>query len=134
QDSNINDLYVNAPNYQAGKDMVTGLKRYYKVNVVEETYTKLGQQDYQAEITQLRSKNPKAVFAFLPGGMGIKFLKQYDQAGLRGPFTYNVNHHPIQNFYLLKSVNEPNGDIEMRIQKTIFENHKDAYYQDCKMK
>jgi len=27
QDSGINDLYVIAPNYQAGKDMVTGLKR-----------------------------------------------------------------------------------------------------------
>src|SRR5438067_9135367 len=79
QDSGIDDLYVIAPNYQAGKDMVTGLKRYYKGRIVEETYTKLGQQDYQAEITQLRSKNPKAVFAFLPGGMGIQFLKQYDQ-------------------------------------------------------
>src|SRR5919204_2392690 len=68
QDSKIDNLYVIAPNYQAGKDMVAGLKRYYKGNIVEEIYTKLGQQDYQAEITQLRSKNPKAVFAFLPGG------------------------------------------------------------------
>ncbi|HYL91295.1 MAG TPA: ABC transporter substrate-binding protein [Burkholderiales bacterium] len=233
-DSGVNDIYVIAPNYQAGKDMVSGLKRYYKGRIVEENYTKLGQQDYQAEITQLRSKNPKAVFAFLPGGMGIQFLKQYDQAGLRGqlplytvytvdeisipavkdaavgiyearywspdlknpanqryvadykkkygkmpvfygaqsydgimlidsaikavkgnlkdvngmvkamekanfaslrgPFKYNVNHHPIQNFYLLKSVKTPSGDIEMHIQKTIFEKHKDAYYQDCKMK
>src|SRR5436189_1997851 len=80
QDSGINDLYVIAHTYQAGKDMVAGLKRYYKGRIVEETYTKLGQQDYQAEITQLRSKNPKAVFAFLPRGMGIQFLKQYDQA------------------------------------------------------
>ena len=233
QDSGVNGLYVIAPNYQAGKDMVTGLKRYYKGNIVEETYTKLGQQDYQAEITQLRSKNPKAVFAFLPGGMGIQFLKQYDQAGLRdqiplytvytvdeisipavkdaaagiyetrywspdlknpqnqkfvsdykkkygklpvfygaqsydgimlidsaikavkgnlkdvngmvkamekanfpslrGPFQYNVNHHPIQNFYLLRAEKTPNGDIEMHIKKTIFEKHKDAYYQECKM-
>jgi len=233
QDSGINDLYVIAPNYQAGKDMVTGLKRYYKGRIVEENYTKLGQQDYQAEITQLRSKNPKAVFAFLPGGMGIQFLKQYDQAGLRdqlplytvytvdeisipavkdaavgiyetrywspdlknpanekfvsdykkkygklpvfygaqaydsillidsgvkavkgnlkdtngmvaamekanfqslrGPFQYNVNHHPIQNFYLLKTEKTQSGDIEMHIQKTIFEKHKDSYYQECKM-
>src|SRR3954470_24616454 len=29
QDKGINDLYVLAPNYQAGKDMVAGLKRYY---------------------------------------------------------------------------------------------------------
>jgi branched-chain amino acid transport system substrate-binding protein len=234
QDQGINDLYVMAPNYQAGKDMVAGLKRYYKGRIVEEVYTKLGQQDYQAEITQMRSKNPKAVFAFYPGGMGIQFLRQYDQAGLRGQlplytvytvdeisipavkdsavgiyetrywspdlknpanqkfvtdykkkygklpvfygaqsydsillidsgikavkgnlkdvdgmvkamekadfaslrgkFQYNVNHHPIQNFYLLKTEKLSSGDIEMRIQKTIFENHKDSYYQDCKMK
>ena len=234
QDSGIDDIYVMAPNYQAGKDMVAGLKRYYKGKIVEEIYTKMGQQDYQAEITQLRSKNPKAVFAFYPGGMGIQFLRQYDQAGLRGkiplytvytvdeisipavkdaavgiyetrywspdlknpanekfvndykkkykklpvfygaqsydgimlidsavravkgnvkdtkgmvaamrkadfkslrgPFQYNVNHHPIQNFYLLKTEKLKSGDIEMRIQKTVFEKHKDSYYQDCKMK
>jgi branched-chain amino acid transport system substrate-binding protein len=233
QDNGINDLYVMAPNYQAGKDMVAGLKRYYKGRIAEEVYTKMGQQDYQAEISQLRAKSPKAVFAFYPGGMGIQFLKQYDQAGLRdqiplytvytvdeisipavkdaavgiyetrywspdlknpanekfvgdykkkygklpvfygaqsydgimlidsavravhgnvkdtkgmvaamekanfkslrGPFTYNVNHHPIQNFYLLKTEKTASGDIEMHIQKTIFEKHKDSYYQDCKM-
>jgi branched-chain amino acid transport system substrate-binding protein len=83
QDSGVNNLYVLAPNYQAGKDMVAGLKRTYKGAIVEEIYTKLGQQDYQAEITQLRAKNPKAVFVFYPGGMGIQFIRQYVQAGLR---------------------------------------------------
>jgi branched-chain amino acid transport system substrate-binding protein len=83
QDKGVNDLYVLAPNYQAGKDMVAGLKRYYKGRIVEEVYTKFQQQDYQAEISQLRAKNPKAVFAFYPGGMGIQFVKQYNQAGLR---------------------------------------------------
>ena len=83
QDKGINDLYVLAPNYQAGKDMVAGLKRYYKGRIVDEVYTKFQQQDYQAEISQLRAKNPKAVFAFYPGGMGIQFVKQYTQAGLR---------------------------------------------------
>jgi len=83
QDKGIDDLYVLAPNYQAGKDMVAGLKRYYKGRIVDEQYTKLGQTDYQAEITQLRSKNPKAVFVFYPGGMGIQFVKQYTQSGLR---------------------------------------------------
>ena len=70
QDQGINDVYLLAPNYQAGKDMVAGFKRYYKGRIVEEVYTKMGQQDYQAEITQLRSKNPKAVFAFYPGRHG----------------------------------------------------------------
>ncbi len=234
QDKGINDLYVLAPNYQAGKDMVAGLKRYYKGRIVEEVYTKFQQQDYQAEITQLRAKNPKAVFAFYPGGMGIQFVKQYTQAGLRdqiplytvftvdettlpalkeaaigqyearfwspdlkipasekfvadfrkkngytpsyygaqsydaimlidsavrgtkgnlkdtqalvkemrkanfnsirGKFEFNVNQHPIQDFYLLQAVKGGQDGAEMKIVTKAFEKHKDAYYQDCKMK
>jgi branched-chain amino acid transport system substrate-binding protein len=233
QDQKITDVYAMAPNYAAGKDMISGFKRYFKGKIVDEVYTKLGQQDYQAEITALRAANPKAVFVFYPGDMGIQFLKQYAQAGLRdqiplysvytvdettlpavgdaalgnfearywspdlkveasqkyvadfkkkfgytpsyygaqsydgillidaavravkgdlsnkkgmvaamrkadfkstrGKFSFNVNHHPIENFYLLKAVKGP-GEVEMQIQKTIFENHKDAYYQDCPMK
>jgi branched-chain amino acid transport system substrate-binding protein len=233
QAQGVNDIYILAPNYQAGKDMVAGLKRYYKGRIVDEVYTKFGQQDYQAEISQLRAKNPKAVFAFYPGGMGIQFVKQYVQAGLRdkipvysvftvdettlpalgesalgqfearqwspdikvpasqkyvadfrkkygytpsyygaqaydaimlidsglkatkgnvkdskamvmamrkadfpsvrGKFTWNVNQHPIQNFYILKA-EKGATEVEMRIQSTAFENHKDAYYKDCKMK
>ena len=83
QDQGITDVYVMAPNYAAGKDMVTGFKRYFKGKIVDEVYTKLGQQDYQAEITALRAADPKAVFVFYPGDMGIQFLKQYAQAGLR---------------------------------------------------
>jgi branched-chain amino acid transport system substrate-binding protein len=235
QDKGINDLYVMAPNYQAGKDMVAGLKRYYKGRIVDEVYTKFQQQDYQAEITQLRAKNPKAVFAFYPGGMGIQFVKQYTQAGLRdqiplytvftvdettlpalkeaaigqyearfwspdldvpaskkyvadfekkfgytpsfygaqsydaimlidsavrgtkgnlkdtkalvtemrkanynsvrGKYKFNVNQHPIQDFYLLQAVKANNKDgVAMKIVQKAFDDHKDAYYQDCKMK
>ena len=77
-----------------------GLKRYFKGKIVEEIYTKMGQQDYQAEITQLRSKNPKAVFAFYPGGMGIQFLRQYDQAGLRGKI-------PLYTVYTVDEISIP---------------------------
>jgi len=42
------------------------------------------QKDYAAEIAALRDAKPDAVFFFLPGGMGISFLKQYSQAGLAG--------------------------------------------------
>jgi len=237
QDLGLNDVYLIAPNYAAGKDMLTGFKRYFKGRIAAEVYTKLGQQDYQAELSQLRAKNPKAVFVFLPGGMGIQFLKQYSQAGLRGQYplysvstvdelslpavrhaalgqletrywspdldapankkyvdaykkkygklpsfygaqsydgmmlidsavravkgnlkdqkgmiaamrkanyastrgkySYNVNHFPIQNYYLLKAVAGPGGATDvpvMQIQKTVFRNHKDAYYTKCKMK
>ena len=64
----------------------------------------------------------------------VKAMEKANFKSLRGPFQYNVNHHPIQNFYLLKTEKLANGEIEMRIQKTIFEKHKDSYYQECKMK
>jgi branched-chain amino acid transport system substrate-binding protein len=91
QEKGINDVYILAPNYQAGKDMVAGFKRYYKGKIVDEVYTRVGQPDYQAELSQLRSKNPKAVFVFYPGGMGIQFLKQWSEGGFRGQFPlYSV--------------------------------------------
>lgn len=83
-DAGLNDVYIMAPNYAAGKDMLTGFKRTFKGRITDEVYSRLGQTDYQAEISQLRAKGPKAVMVFYPGGMGIQFMKQYSEAGLRG--------------------------------------------------
>ncbi|MEQ8344978.1 MAG: ABC transporter substrate-binding protein [Sneathiellaceae bacterium] len=74
--------YLIAPNYQAGKDSIAGFKRYFKGEIKGELFTKLGQTDYAAEIAKLRAADPEMLFTFLPGGMGINFLKQYSQAGL----------------------------------------------------
>ncbi|NQW02031.1 MAG: ABC transporter substrate-binding protein [Rhodospirillales bacterium] len=76
------NVYIMAPNYPAGKDALAGFKRYYKGKIAGEVYTKLGQVDYAAELANLRAASPDAVFFFLPGGMGINFVKQYAQAGL----------------------------------------------------
>jgi branched-chain amino acid transport system substrate-binding protein len=90
-EAGMNDVYLMAPNYAAGKDMLTGFKRTFKGRIADEVYTRLGQTDYQAEISQLRAKKPKAVMVFYPGGMGIQFMKQYSEAGLRGQFPlYSV--------------------------------------------
>ncbi len=82
RDKNFKRVYILAPNYPAGKDALRGFKRFYKSKPIGEVYTKLGQKDYAAEIATLRSAKPDAVFFFLPGGMGISFIKQYNQAGL----------------------------------------------------
>jgi branched-chain amino acid transport system substrate-binding protein len=100
QDHGIQDVYLMAPNYAAGKDMLTGFKRYFKGRIAGEVYTTVNQPDYQAELAQLRSKNPKAVFVFYPGGMGIQFLKQYSQAGLRGQF-------PLYSVYTVDELSIP---------------------------
>ena len=76
------NTYLIAPNYQAGKDSLTGFKRYYKGNVAAEVYTQLGQLDYAAELAQVRAAKPDALYIFLPGGMGVNFIKQFVAAGM----------------------------------------------------
>jgi branched-chain amino acid transport system substrate-binding protein len=76
------NAYLIAPNYQAGKDSLAGFKRYYKGQVVAEVYTQLGQLDYAAELAQVRAAKPEALYIFLPGGMGINFIKQFVAAGM----------------------------------------------------
>lgn len=71
-----------APNYPAGRDALTGFKRFYEGKVATELYTRLGQLDYAAEIAHIRAARADAVYVFLPGGMGINFIKQYAQAGM----------------------------------------------------
>jgi branched-chain amino acid transport system substrate-binding protein len=71
-----------APNYPAGKDAITGFKRFYKGEVASETYTALNQLDYGTELSKLRATKPDAVYIFLPGGLGINFIKQFVGAGL----------------------------------------------------
>jgi branched-chain amino acid transport system substrate-binding protein len=82
QEKGHKKVYLMAPNYQAGKDMLAGFKRYFKGEIVDEVYTQVGQSDYSAEIAQLQAANPDAVFAFYPGGMGVNYIRQLSQAGL----------------------------------------------------
>ena len=77
--------FILAPNYPAGKDSLTGFKRYYKGELAGEVYTQVGQTDYAAEIAQIRDSGADSVFFFLPGGMGIAFMKQYAQSGVNIP-------------------------------------------------
>ena len=96
----IDNVYIMAPNYQAGKDMMKGFKRTFNGKIAGEVYTKLGQKDYQAEISALRAAKPTAVFVFLPGGMGINFIKQYAQAGLSDKI-------PLYSAYTVDAISLP---------------------------
>ncbi len=234
-DKGYKSTYLIAPNYQAGKDSLAGFKRYYKGAISEEVYTKLGQLDYAAELAQVRAKKPEALYIFLPGGMGINFIKQFVAAGLskdiqlitpgfgsdqdvirpvgeamlglfdtahwaldldnpanrkfvaefekaykrlpsvfaaqgydtamlidaavrdvkgkvedteamkkalkaarfqsvRGPFKFNRNNYPIQNYYLRVVGKDAQGRLVNKTLATVFKDHGDAYVQDCPMK
>ncbi|PUB11095.1 ABC transporter substrate-binding protein [Yoonia sediminilitoris] len=77
--------FILAPNYPAGTDALTGYKRFFEGELAGEIYTQLGQTDYAAEIAQIRASDADSVFFFLPGGMGISFLKQYADSGIDLP-------------------------------------------------
>jgi len=234
-DKGFRNVALVAPNYPAGKDALTGFKRFYKGKVADEIYTKLGQLDYAAELAQIRAAKPDAVYIFLPGGMGINFIKQYAAAGLskdvplfgpgfsadedvikavgdamvgmtnasqwahdlpvaenrkfvadfereygrlpslyasqgydaallidaavrkvkgnlddkdalraalasadfksvRGPFRFNTNHYPIQDYYLRVIEKDAKGRVTNRTVGTVFKDHPDAYVAECAMK
>ena len=78
----IRSVLFLAPNYVGGHDAANGFKRYYKGKLVDEMYTKLGQLDYAAELSQIRAAKPEALYVFLPGGMGVNFIKQFVAAGM----------------------------------------------------
>jgi branched-chain amino acid transport system substrate-binding protein len=75
-------VFLLAPNYQAGRDMLSGFKRFFKGDIAEEVYSPLNQPDYSGEIAQIQASGADAVFFFYSGGMGINFIRQMQQAGL----------------------------------------------------
>jgi branched-chain amino acid transport system substrate-binding protein len=105
--------FILAPNYQAGKDALAGFKRLFKGEVVGEVYTRLDQTDFAPEMAQIRSANPDVVFQFHPGGLGIAFLRQYQQAGLLGK-TPMVLAEPSLDATTLKAV----GDAALGLSVT----------------
>ena len=86
-DKGFKKAAILAPNYPAGKDALAGFKRFFKGEVVQETYTALNQLDYGAELSKIRGSGADAVYIFLPGGMGINFIKQFVGAGLSKDMT-----------------------------------------------
>ena len=217
-----------------GKDALAGFKRYFKGEVVMETYTALNQLDYGAELSKMRASGADSVYIFLPGGLGINFIKQFVGAGLskdmtlfgpgfsgdedvikavgepmlgmfntsqwahdmnhpanvkfvtdfqkeynrlptlyaaqaydaaklmdaavrdvkgklddkaavhkalmaakfesvRGPFKFNTNQFPIQDYYLRVITRDTKGRITNRMLGKVFEQHGDAYVGECHM-
>ena len=97
--------FILAPNYQAGKDALAGFKRFFKGEIVGELYTRLDQTDFAPEMAQIRDAKPDVVFQFQPGGLGIAFMRQYQQAGLLGAIpmavaapSMNVSSHWNSDF------------------------------------
>ena len=88
----VKSLYVIAPNYAAGKDMVAGLESKFKGTIAGKDLTKWPDQlDFSAEFAKAKSSGAEGIFFFYPGKHTSAFVKQYEQAGLKGKMAlYSV--------------------------------------------
>ncbi|MCY4450971.1 MAG: ABC transporter substrate-binding protein [Immundisolibacterales bacterium] len=99
----VKKLYVMAPNYAAGKNMVAGVERTFTGEVVGKDMTKWGkdaQLDFSAELAKARASGADGIFVFYPGRAGPAFIKQYEQAGL-------VNEIPLYTVFTVDSISLP---------------------------
>ena len=60
-------------------------------------------------------------------------MRKANFASVRGKFSYNTNHHPIQNYYEREVVMGADGKPTIVTRSTVFKNHKDSHYKKCKM-
>jgi branched-chain amino acid transport system substrate-binding protein len=97
----VKSLYLVAPNYAAGQNMVAGVERTFKGEVVGKDMTVWpSQRDWSAELSKVKAAKPDGVFTFYPGPAGPAFIKQYQQAGLEGEV-------PLYSVYTLDSISLP---------------------------
>jgi len=79
----LQSIWLMAPNYQAGRDALAGFERTYKgkARIVDRILFRIGEADFQADISKVRAARPDALFLFAPGAMGIAFMKQWAASG-----------------------------------------------------
>jgi branched-chain amino acid transport system substrate-binding protein len=79
-------IAIIADDFAFGHEIAAGFQRTFEENggkVVQKLWSPLNVADYGTYIGQIKP-NVDAVFAAFAGGNGIKFLKQYNEYGLKG--------------------------------------------------
>jgi branched-chain amino acid transport system substrate-binding protein len=72
--------------YAAGDESVKGFKEGFESKggkVLKELNVPFPNVEFQALLTEIAATKPDAVYAFFAGGGAVKFVKDYDAAGLR---------------------------------------------------
>ena len=107
---NVKTAYLIAPNYAAGKDVLSGVKANFRGQILGEDYTRWPDQlDFSAELSKARAAQPDAIFAFYPGPAGIQFLTQYSQFGLR-------DRIPLYTAFIIDALSLPRlGELALGI-------------------
>jgi branched-chain amino acid transport system substrate-binding protein len=61
-------------------------------------------------------------------------IKRADFKSVRGPFKFNSNGFPVQDFYLVKVAKRADGKFETEIVQKVFTSAADDYAADCPLK
>jgi branched-chain amino acid transport system substrate-binding protein len=81
------EAYLVAPKYAAGFDMMKAFKETFVAaggTVVGEDYTPFPvNEDFAPFLTKISQTAPKVVYAFFSGSQAVRFVRQYDEFGLR---------------------------------------------------
>jgi len=109
----VSNVYVMAPNYAAGRNMIAGMERTFQGQIIGKTLTQFPDQlDFAAELANIRAAAPEAVWVFYPGNFGTQFFQQYSQAGLLGEI-------PLYSTFSIDALNLPQiGDLVEGTQMT----------------
>jgi branched-chain amino acid transport system substrate-binding protein len=81
------EILVAASDYAGGRDVIDTFKKGFTKKggrIIKEIYPPLGTNDFSAYLTEMSSINPPAIYAFFSGSDCIRFIKQYEEYGLKG--------------------------------------------------
>ncbi|GIK24439.1 MAG: ABC transporter substrate-binding protein [Betaproteobacteria bacterium] len=102
--------------YAAGEEMMQGFKEGFEKEggkLVKELYLPFPQVEFQALLTEAASIKPDAIVVFFAGGAAIKFLKDYQAAGLKGKIPL------YGSGFLTDGVLEAVGDAAEGVETTL---------------
>ncbi len=84
---NVKNVVTFAWRYAAGEEFVKGFKDGFLKGggkIAKELWIPFPQVEFQAQLTEIASLKPDAVYSFFAGAGAAKYLKDYSQAGLMG--------------------------------------------------
>jgi branched-chain amino acid transport system substrate-binding protein len=79
-------LFLAAADYAFGAESTAAFRESYAAaggEVVGEVRPKLGETDYAPFLGQIKAARPEAIYAFFSGSDAVRFVKQFDEYGLK---------------------------------------------------
>jgi branched-chain amino acid transport system substrate-binding protein len=117
---------VLAANYAGGVDMVQGFKDSFVSEaggkIVGELLPPLNTTDFSPFLTQLKSLNAEAVFAFFTGDLAVNFIKAYDATGLKGKLPLYVTGYTVEQDVLPQQGDSALGILSVSVYAPMLDN------------